>query len=99
MAHAHSPAAGWSRNYSIGRHGSIGPRARSPWLMAARALLRHAARMLHKGAAQIPASRAPLVHEPGAGEIAVQFLSSADDLARLAPEWNRLHGAAVAASV
>jgi len=59
--------------------------------------------MLHKGAAQVPelASRTSLVPGDGApgGEIAVQFLTLPDDLARLAPEWNRIHAQATAASV
>src|SRR5690242_18074416 len=33
------------------------------------------------------------------GEIAVQFLTSAEDFARLAPDWNRIHEEAGAASV
>jgi CelD/BcsL family acetyltransferase involved in cellulose biosynthesis len=71
--------------------------------MAARRILRDPVRMLHKGAAQIPklASWTSLV--PGAevagGDIAVQFLTSADEFARLAPEWNRIHAQAAAASV
>src|SRR5207302_5280260 len=71
--------------------------------MAPDDLLRDAARMLHKGAAQVPelASRTPLVPGDGApgGEIAVQFLTSPADLARLAPEWNRIHARSAAASV
>jgi len=71
--------------------------------MALDDLLRDAARMLHKGAAQVPelASRTSLVPGDGApgGEIAVQFLTLPDDLARLAPEWNRIHAQATAASV
>jgi CelD/BcsL family acetyltransferase involved in cellulose biosynthesis len=59
--------------------------------------------MLHKGAAHIPdASQTPLGHGDavaGGGEIAVQFLTTSDEFARLAPEWNRLHGTAAAASV
>jgi CelD/BcsL family acetyltransferase involved in cellulose biosynthesis len=42
-------------------------------------------------------SRVPGHH--AAGDIAVQFLTSADEFARLAPDWNRIHGAAAAASV
>ncbi|MFN2645875.1 MAG: GNAT family N-acetyltransferase [Burkholderiales bacterium] len=48
-----------------------------------------------------PASR-PLASHPGhagGGDISVQFLSSADEFARLAPDWNRLHEQAAAASV
>ena len=47
------------------------------------------------------ASRASLVPaaKPAGGEIAVQFLTSADEFARLAPEWNRIHAEAAAASV
>jgi len=70
--------------------------------MAARGLLRDAARMLYDGAAQFPdASRPPFGPHGGlaGGEICVQFLTSSDEFARLAPEWNRLHGAAAAASV
>jgi len=33
------------------------------------------------------------------GEIAVQFITSAEDFARLAPDWNRIHEQAEAASV
>jgi CelD/BcsL family acetyltransferase involved in cellulose biosynthesis len=33
------------------------------------------------------------------GDIAVQFLSSADDFAALAPQWNALHDQAVVASI
>jgi CelD/BcsL family acetyltransferase involved in cellulose biosynthesis len=42
-------------------------------------------------------SRVPGHH--AGGDIAVQFLASADEFARLAPDWNRIHGAAAAASV
>ena len=35
----------------------------------------------------------------GAGDIAVQFLTTATEFAKLAPEWNRLHDEAQAASV
>ncbi len=58
--------------------------------------------MLHKGAAQRPelASRVLVPGaKPGSGEIAVQFLTTAAQFARLAPEWNRLHGQAASASV
>jgi CelD/BcsL family acetyltransferase involved in cellulose biosynthesis len=42
----------------------------------------------------------PLPARPHAsGDIAVQFMTSADDFARLAPDWNRLHEEADAASV
>ena len=59
--------------------------------------------MQHDGAAQFPglAPRPPLA--PGAqsarGELAVQFLTSNEEFARLAPEWNRLHARAEAASI
>ena len=43
--------------------------------------------------AQTPVGRVP------GGEIAVQFLTSTEEFARLAPEWNRLHARADAASV
>jgi CelD/BcsL family acetyltransferase involved in cellulose biosynthesis len=59
--------------------------------------------MLHKGRAPLPALASRLSLAPGAevgsGEIAVQFHTSADEFARLAPEWNRLHAQAAAASV
>src|SRR5436305_899759 len=42
-------------------------------------------------------SRIPGHH--ASGDIAVQFLTSAEEFARLAPDWNRIHGAAAAASV
>src|SRR5256885_13559377 len=42
-------------------------------------------------------SRIPGRH--ASGDIAVQFLTSAEEFARLAPDWNRIHGAAAAASV
>src|SRR2546421_644220 len=42
-------------------------------------------------------SRVPGHH--AGGDIAVQFLTSADEFARLAPDWNHIHGAAAAASV
>lgn len=35
----------------------------------------------------------------GSGEIAVQFLTTAAQFARLAPEWNQIHGKAASASV
>lgn len=41
---------------------------------------------------------APVGDVPG-GEIAVQFLTSREEFARLAPQWNRLHAQAAAASV
>ena len=42
----------------------------------------------------------PLPVRPHAnGDIAIQFITSAEDFARLAPEWNRLHEQANAASV
>src|SRR3954471_17822448 len=59
--------------------------------------------MQHNGAAQFPglASRpllAPSADSAGR-ELAVQFLTSNEEFARLAPEWNRLHARAKAASV
>jgi len=59
--------------------------------------------MQHNGAAQFPglASRpllAPSADSAGR-ELAVQFLTSNEEFARLAPEWNRLHASAKAASV
>src|SRR3954464_8281790 len=59
--------------------------------------------MQHNGAAQFPglASRpllAPSADSVGR-ELAVQFLTSNEEFARLAPEWNRLHAGAKAASV
>jgi len=54
--------------------------------------------MLHKGAAQASRVLVPGA-EPGSGEIAVQFLTTAAQFARLAPEWNRIHGQAASASV
>jgi CelD/BcsL family acetyltransferase involved in cellulose biosynthesis len=59
--------------------------------------------MLHKGTVPLPALAPRLQSAPGAelapGDIAVQFLTSADEFARLAPEWNRIHAQAAAASV
>jgi CelD/BcsL family acetyltransferase involved in cellulose biosynthesis len=59
--------------------------------------------MLHKGTVPLPALASRHSLAPGgevaSGEIAVQFLTSADEFARLAPEWNRIHAQAVAASV
>jgi len=57
--------------------------------------------MLDDGAAQVPdASRGWLGHgDEYSGEICVQFLTTSDEFARLAPKWNLLHGAAAAASV
>jgi len=58
--------------------------------------------MFHKGAAQTPELASRLLApgaELGRGEIAVQFLTTAAEFARLAPEWNRIHGQAAAASV
>jgi CelD/BcsL family acetyltransferase involved in cellulose biosynthesis len=58
--------------------------------------------MQHDGATQIPDGSPPALglHDGlGSGEIAVQFLTTSDEFARLAPEWNRLHGTAAAASV
>ena len=53
--------------------------------------------------AQVPAlvPRGPLppARDASGGEIAVQFLTTTEEFARLAPEWNRLHAKAVAASV
>ena len=40
----------------------------------------------------------PTAHA-GGGEIEVQFLTTADEFAKLAPEWNRIHEHAAAASV
>src|SRR5689334_8639539 len=37
--------------------------------------------------------------DQGSGEIAVQFLTTPAEFARLAPEWNRIHAQAAAASV
>jgi len=59
-------------------------------------------RMQHNGAAQIPGLAPRPELAPGAsarGELAVQFLTSNEEFARLAPEWNRLHARAKAASV
>ena len=59
--------------------------------------------MRHSGAAQTPefTPRPPLAPgaEPAAGELAIQFLTSSQDFARLAPEWTRLHASARAAGV
>jgi CelD/BcsL family acetyltransferase involved in cellulose biosynthesis len=57
--------------------------------------------MQHNGAAQIPglAPRPSLAPESAGGELAVQFLTSTGEFARLAPDWNRLHARAKAASV
>jgi len=57
--------------------------------------------MLDDGAAQVPdASRGWLGHgDEYSGEICVQFLTTSDEFARLAPKWNELHSAAAAASV
>jgi len=68
--------------------------------MVAAAVLRDSARMQK---AQVPAlhPRGPLTppREASGGEIAVQFLTSTEEFARLAPEWNRLLAKATAASV
>src|SRR5438552_13043852 len=102
MAHAHSPTAASSRNYSIAGMGpSAGlfhPLGRWPLAPFWRTLLA----MFHKGAAQTPELASRLLApgaELGRGEIAVQFLTTAAEFARLAPEWNRIHGQAAAASV
>lgn len=57
--------------------------------------------MQHDGAAQIPgfAPRPSLAPDSARGELVVQFLSSNEEFARLAPQWNRLHARAKAASV
>ena len=57
--------------------------------------------MLHENAATMPGGSRRLRRRAGdvGGEIAVQFLTTSDEFARLAPEWNRLHAAAAAASV
>ena len=49
--------------------------------------------------ALVPRGPLPPARDTGGGEIAVQFLTSTEEFARLAPEWNRLHAQAVAASV
>jgi CelD/BcsL family acetyltransferase involved in cellulose biosynthesis len=41
----------------------------------------------------------PLAAEGGGDGIVVEFITSADELARLAPEWNRMHEQAAAASI
>ena len=46
-----------------------------------------------------PRGAPPPIGETPGGEIAVQFLTSTEEFARLAPEWNRLHARAAAASV
>lgn len=69
--------------------------------MAARSLLRHSACMPHKAQVSELSPRGaptPVRDAPG-GEIAVQFLTSTEEFARLAPEWNRVHAKAAAASV
>src|SRR5437868_12675745 len=49
---------------------------------------------------ELPLRPLPSRAAPAAGgEIAVQFLTSPADFAKLAPEWNRLHEQAAAASV
>src|SRR5580765_3929310 len=84
-------------------YGPFGSATRTPvrWLRGAICASR--SRMQHDGAAQIPGlaprpSRAPGAEAAG-GELAVQFLTSTEEFARLAPEWNRLHSHAKAASV
>src|SRR5579859_1224649 len=69
--------------------------------MAARRHLSEPVCMQHNGAAQIPgpAPRPSLAPASAGGELAVQFLTSNEEFARLAPEWNRLHARAKAASV
>src|SRR6478752_1924127 len=49
--------------------------------------------------ALIPRGPLPPAREASGGEIAVQFLTTTEEFARLAPEWNRLLGKAHAASV
>src|SRR5258708_13982808 len=48
--------------------------------------------MQHDGAAQIPgfAPRPSLAPDSARGELVVQFLSSNEEFARLAPQWHRL---------
>lgn len=48
---------------------------------------------------EFPPSGAPTPVRDTPGEIAVQFLTTTEEFARLAPEWNRLLGSAAAASV
>lgn len=56
--------------------------------------------MPHNGVAQIPGVAPRHPHAPGrGGELVVQFHTSSDAFAGLAPEWNSLHAAARAASV
>jgi CelD/BcsL family acetyltransferase involved in cellulose biosynthesis len=43
--------------------------------------------------------RRPAVAHSDSGDVAVQFLSTPAEFARLAPEWNRIHAQAAAASV
>src|SRR5438270_3852387 len=68
--------------------------------MVAAAVLRDSARMQK---AQVPAlhPRGTLTpsRDASGGEIAVQFLTTTEEFARLAPEWNRLLAKATAASV
>ena len=47
----------------------------------------------------IPRGPLPPARDTSGGDIAVQFLTSTEEFARLAPDWNRLHAQAVAASV
>jgi len=49
--------------------------------------------------ALIPRGALPPARDASGGEIAVQFLTTTEEFARLAPEWNRLLGKAHAASV
>src|SRR5258708_30379483 len=96
MAHGHSPTAASSRNYSIARMAPPGglfhPLGRWPTAPFRRTLFP----MLHKGAAQASRVLVPGA-KPGSGEIAVQFLTTAAQFARLAPESNRIHGHAASA--
>ena len=58
--------------------------------------------MQYNGAAQTPefAPRSPRAPgETAAGELAIQFLTSSEDFARLAPEWSRLHAEARASGI
>src|SRR5512142_1429842 len=69
--------------------------------MATRPLLRDPACMPHKVQVSELTPRGALtpVRDTPSGEIAVQFLTSTEEFARLAPEWNRVHAKAAAASV
>ena len=49
--------------------------------------------------ALVPPAPLPPARDASGGEIAVQFLTTTEEFARLAPEWNRLLGKAHAASV